>query len=142
MHGRARIMSLHATAAVPQAVAHKGASASLVSELVRVAACIVAVDGLDRCVSGSADRRKSATGLGRGDASHALITSVHVVTDDPRAVAHMGALYSLDSELVRVEARVAAVEGVCATNSAWADRPTDRRDISNECCIPMFISYH
>ena len=76
MHDRVYIMSLHTTAAMPRAVAHKGASTSLGDELVRVVACVVAADGLDLCVSASADRRKSATGLGLGDASHAYIMSV------------------------------------------------------------------
>ena len=43
-------MSLHAIAAVPQAVAHKGASVSLRNELVRVVACVLAAVGLDCCV--------------------------------------------------------------------------------------------
>ena len=37
MHGHARIMSLHATTEIPQAVAHMGASASSGDELVGVA---------------------------------------------------------------------------------------------------------
>ena len=61
-------MSLHASEAVPEAVALQGASVSLGDERVRVVARLVAPVGLDCCVSASADRRKSATGLGLGDA--------------------------------------------------------------------------
>ena len=81
-------------------MAHKGASSSLGVELVLVAACAVAAVGWYSSVSASADRRKSATGLAIGDASRALIMSVHVITADPQAVAHMGVLSIYDDELV------------------------------------------
>ena len=82
MHGRACIMSVHSPAAVPRVVAQKGALYSLAGELVQVAACVVAAVGLFSCMRASADRRKSATELGLGDASPARIMSLHATSAD------------------------------------------------------------
>ena len=93
-------MSLHATAAGPQAMAHRGTSSSFDVGLVLVVACVVAAVDWYSPVSTSADRRKSATGLGIGDASRALIMSLRVMSADPQAMAHMGVLSMYVDELV------------------------------------------